>query len=145
MRRVCGLLSLLLAGAACASPVYTVAEPWVRPAAAGATTELYLELRASERAQLVAAGSTAAARVELVDRHGKATPAIDLPPGTVVHLAAGAARVRLTRVAQRIALGGHVPMILTVRAADGSVTEIPLTAEVRRHSPSHDHGVPHAH
>ena len=89
--------------------------------------------------------SPAAAHCELVDRHGKPTPAIALPPGLMVRLEAGAPRARLVRLVQRAARGGHVPLTLMVRSADGSVQEIPVAAEVRLHSPSHDHGVPHAH
>ncbi|MFO1399544.1 MAG: copper chaperone PCu(A)C [Burkholderiales bacterium] len=139
--RCVALAFLFAAGACSASPVYTVAEPWLRPAKAGAGTELYLELRASEPAELIAVSTTAAARSELVDRHGKPVPAIALAPGVVVRLAAGAPRVQLSGLAQRIARGGHVPLTLTVRGADGSVQEIPVEAEVRLHSPSHDHGV----
>jgi len=145
MERAWACALLLAAGACCASPVYTVAEPWVRPAAAGATTELYIELRASEIAALVAVTTAAAARAELVDRRGKTATSIALPAGTLVRLEAGASRVRLTGLAQRVARGGHVALTLTVRAADGSVQKIPIEAEVRLHSPSHDHGVAHAH
>lgn len=144
MRTACAFGVLLLASTCGASPVYTVAEPWVRPAAARASTPLYLEVRASERAELVAVTTPAAARVELVDRNGKATPAIALPAGIPVRLEAGAVHGRLVGLAQHVARGGHVPLTLTVRAADGSVLEIPVEAEVRLHSPSHDHGVPHA-
>jgi len=141
MRTLGAVGALLLACACGASPVYTVSERWVRPAAAGASTPLYLEVRASERAELIAVTTRAAARAELVDRQGKAMPAIALPAGVLVRLEAGAAQGRLIGLAQRAARGGHVPLTLAVRAADGRVQEIPVEAEVRLHSPSHDHGV----
>lgn len=136
---------LLVAAVARASPVYTLAEPWVRPAAAGAATELYVELRASEAATLIAVTTGAAARVELLDRRGKVVPAIELPAATLVRLEPGAARVRLAGLPRPLARGGHVPLMLTVRDGTGAIQEIPVEAEVRLHSPSHDHGVAHTH
>ena len=140
----CLLLLLAVAGAG-ASPVYTVAEPWVRPAGAGTATELYLELRASAPATLVAVRVPLAARADLVNARGRTVPALALPAGTLVRLAPGGSRIRLSALREAIARGGHVPLTLVVRAADGAEQEIPVEAEVRLHSPSHDHGVPRAH
>lgn len=145
MPRAAVLTLLLFACHALASPVYTVAEPWVRPVPAGKATELYLELRASEAAALVGVRTPLAARVDLVDARGRAVAAIVLPAGTLVRLEAGGPRVRLAALARAVQRGGHVPLTLTVRDAAGIEQEIPVEAEVRLHSPSHDHGVPHAH
>ena len=145
MRALTCLLLLLACSGAGASPVYTVAEPWLRPARAGAATELYLELRASAPATLVAVRAPVAARVTLVDAYGRAVPSLALPGGAAVRLAPGGPRIRLAALAQGLQRGGHVPLTLLVRAADGGEQEIPVQAEVRHHSPSHDHGIAHAH
>jgi VCBS repeat-containing protein len=42
-------------------------------------------------------------------------------------------------------LGDRVPLMLTIESGDGSRQEIPIDAEVRRHSPIDDHLHGHAH
>jgi copper(I)-binding protein len=134
----------LAAGPVSAGPVYAVNEPWLRPAAAGATTELYVEITSSEAATLIGVRTDAAARLELLDPRGKVVQpfALPLPAGTMVRLSADAGRIRLATVARALKLGDRVAITLVARAADGSEQAIPVDADVRRRSPSADHHVP---
>jgi copper(I)-binding protein len=52
-------------------------------------------------------------------------------------------RVVLGRVERPLKLRERVPLTLVLRYADGTAQEIPVDAEVRRRSPSEDHGHRH--
>jgi copper(I)-binding protein len=134
----------LAAATAGASPVFVVAEPWVRPAAAGAATEAYMELRSSEPVTLTAVRSEVAARIAVVDARGEAT-SLAIEAGQLLRLAPKASRIRLPHVNRALRRGDHVPLTLTIVARDGTTQDIPVEAEVRTRSPSDDHHVPHAH
>ena len=146
-RKPCAALALALA-ATHAHAVFVVTEPWVRPAAAGAATEAYMELASSEDAMLVAVRTPAAGRAAIIDARGRplAKDGVPLPAGARVLLAPGAMRVSLKPLAQRLRPGDRVPMTLVIRGPDGAVQDIDVDAEVRPRSPTDDHrGHAHSH
>ncbi len=147
--RLALVASLALAPAAGAVSAFNVNEPWVKPAAAGGSTEAYMEMRSSDASAIVDVRSPVAASVMLVTSKGRQAPpfALTLPAGTLVSLAAGGNRFALLRVSRPLNLGDRVPLTLVVRRGDGTTQDIDVDAEVRRHSPSYDHGVgrPHPH
>ncbi|MCC6196264.1 MAG: copper chaperone PCu(A)C [Burkholderiales bacterium] len=124
--------------------VFSVAEPWTRPAAAGASTEAFMQIMSSGGATLVEVRSTLAGRVRLVSGATRQDPpfALALPPRATVKLAPGGTRVVLERLARPLKLRDRVPLTLVLRNADGTMQEIAVDAEVRRRSPSDDHRVP---
>ena len=139
------MLAMTLAAGLHASPVFVVSEPWVRPAARGATTLAYLDITSSEHVALTGARSAAAARAAVVDRQGRVVPSLDLPPGTLVRLAADGPHLQLSALSQTLKVGDHVAITLVLRDPAGAEQVLDVDAEVRLHSPSHDHHVPHAH
>jgi periplasmic copper chaperone A len=146
-RTPCAALAFALA-ATHAHAVFVVTEPWVRPAAAGAATEAFMELASSDGATLVAVRSPVAARVAVVDARGRsvARDGVPLPAGERVRLAPGRVRVSLWPLARQLRPGDRVHLTLVVRAPDGVEQAIDVDAEVRRRSPTDDHrGATHAH
>src|SRR5690349_15756729 len=99
----------LLALAPCAALSATIAinEPWLRPAAKGGSSEVFMELGVSERATLVDVRSPVAAKVALAQGPRKSAPpfAYDLPAQQPVFLAAGGTRIVLSGVARALARG----------------------------------------
>jgi copper(I)-binding protein len=147
MRMVAALAALAFVPAAAAVTAFNVNEPWVKPAAAGASTEAYMEVRSTDPVTLVDARCALAASVVLVTRNGrKAAPfGLALPAAADVSLSAGGTRLSLVRIARPLAPGDRVPLTIVLRRADGTLQEVDVDAEVRRHSPSYDHGVGRAH
>ena len=134
--------AILFAKASCAA-VFAVTEPWVRPAGAGAGTEAFMELMASEDATLVDVRCTIASRVTLVTKqHSQKPPfALALTARTPLLMEPGGTRIALARVDRPLKRGERVALTLVIRYADGSTQDIEVDAEVRRRSPSTDHGV----
>jgi len=139
MQWLVALIVLALAGPAGA--VFQVTEPWVRPAAASASTEAYMELTSSSGATLIGVRSPVAARVSLVTGNKRQEPpfALDLPPSTAVPLAPSRTRFVLQQVVRPLKLGERVPLTLVLRNADGADQEIEVEVAVRRRSPAADH------
>jgi copper(I)-binding protein len=139
-------IALASAGGA-AQGVFVVTEPWVRPGAANQSAEAYMRLMSSTGATLAGARTELAATVALRAPTGKvvAPMALPLPASAVVALHAKGHRLVLQALTRRLREGDRVPLVLTVRHADGSVAEIAVDAEVRLHSPTDDHRVPHTH
>jgi VCBS repeat-containing protein len=139
-------LTLALAGtlalaAAPAVAILTINTPWVRIGHGTTPTEVYMELRSTDGAALVAVTSEIAARVA-IRPPGKGKSALEtlpLPAGKVLLLAPGGYRLELARVAQPLKLGDWVPLTLTIRNDDGTQQEIAIRAEVRRRSAIDDH------
>jgi len=133
-----------------AAGLFVVNEPWVRPAAAG-STDAYMNLQSSSGAALVGVRCELASAVTIEGqdsgRRGKfrAVPRIELPPGQTVRLSPGQIHIRLAAISHAFRLGEHVAMVLTLEAADGTTQEIPVSAEVRNHSPTEDEGRAHGH
>jgi len=50
-------------------------------------------------------------------------------------------RIVLARVERTLKRGDRVPLTLVLKYADGATQDIEVDAEVRRRSPSEDHGV----
>jgi copper(I)-binding protein len=146
-----GAFALCAPAAAAGSGLFIVNLPWTRPAAAGASTDVYMNLRSSDGATLVGIRCELAATVsmELPDnvRRGKfrAVTRISLPAGETVRLVPGQSHFRLVSLRRPLKLGEHVVLVLTLEAADGSTQEVPVNAEVRRRSPSEDEMHAHGH
>ena len=141
--RGCVLAALLVIASAPAHALLSIAEPWVRPAAAGQSTAAYMELTSTEGATLLSARSPVARNVTIAGGTGGARPiaGLPLPPGSVVVLAPRGERLRLDKLARAVRLGQRVPLTLRIRNADGTTQDVEVDAEVRRRSPSEDHGV----
>jgi periplasmic copper chaperone A len=133
--------------AAQAQGVFVVTEPWVRPAAARQSTEAYVRLMSSTGATLVAVQSELAAGVVLRSPTGKpvAPMVLPLPAAEIVSLQPKGYRLVLQQLSRGLKTGDRVPIVLTVRNTDGTVQAIAVDAEVRLHSPTDDHRVPHTH
>ena len=130
-----------------AQGVFVVTEPWVRPGAAKQSTVAFMRLMSSTGATLIGARTELAANVVLRSPTGKvASPmALPLPAGEIVTLQSRGYRLVLQSLAHGLKQGDRVPMVLTMRNAEGQVQEIAVDAEVRLHSPTDDHQLPHTH
>ena len=147
---VIALVLALFAPHAGATGLFIVNQPWVRPAAAGKTTEAYMDLTSTAGASLVSVESADAASAAIVNPHpvsppGKAPPSIALPPGKLIALAPGVTRITLRRLTRTLKLGDRVSLVLAVVYDDGSEQAIPVDAEVRLHSPIDDELRAHHH
>lgn len=140
------LFVLALTGAPAAlaaAPSVKVAGAWVSaPAPGQKNANAYLELTSDRNAALVAAGSPAAAGVELHSmsvENGimrmRALPRIALPAGRTVKLAPGGMHLMLTGVKQPLKAGDKITLKLSVQEtgpnAGMSLTALELEAEVR--------------
>lgn len=141
------LLACLAIAAGAGAAGLTVNEPWVKPVAAGGSTDAYMELTSHEGATIADARSPIAKSVVMITAKGRQEPpfAVTLPAHTTVMLAAKGTRLSLVNVARPLKPGDRVPITLVLRNPDGSTQDIDVDAEVRRHSPSYDHGVGRAH
>lgn len=118
-----------------------VANAWVRaPAPGQKTVAAYLELTSEHDAALVAAGTPAAARVEMhsssVDggvMRMRALPRIELPAGQTVKLAPGGNHLMLLEMKQPLKPGDKVALTLSIQPAGAgtSLTTVDLQADVR--------------
>jgi copper(I)-binding protein len=141
----CGLGLCMLATEA--SALFIVNQPWARPAKAGQTTEVYMNLTSTDGATLVAVRTDDAAAIALRGP-GKGVRTVDklaLPAGTVVALAPGKDRIALIRLARALKLGERVALTLTIEGEDGVRQDIPVQAEARRRSPVDDERRAHGH
>jgi len=122
--------------------VISVNEPWVRPAAAGGSTDVFMELSVSQSATLVDVRTPVATRVALAtggQRH-TAPFALQLPAQEPLLMRDRGTRIVLGRVERTLKRGDRVPLTLVLRYADGTMQDVAVDAEVRRRSPSEDHG-----
>ena len=129
-----------------------VLNAWVRaPVAGQKTAGAYVELTSARDAALVAAGSAAAASVEMHSSsveggvmRMRAVPRIDLKAGQTVKLAPGGLHLMLIDLKKPLKPGDKVPLTLTVQpsgaAAGTALTTIEVAAEVRAVG-----GTPHKH
>ncbi len=137
-------------GAADATGLLVVNQPWVRPARAGQNTEAFMDLTSTAGATLLAVESVDAASASLRGPSGTRTTGasvdhIVLPAGKLVSLAPGGYRVALRAVARPFKLGERVAMTLQIVYDDGSRQAIPVDAEVRLRSPIEDELRTHSH
>ena len=142
---VAGCLAIALC-AANADAIFIVNQPWIRPAAAGGSSEAYMDLTSTEGATLIAARSEIAAVAIRAAGKG-AVKRLPLPAKATISLAPGGYRLVLSKLARSIKLGGRVMLTLTIEAADGTRQDIPVNAEARLRSPIDDerraHGSAH--
>jgi copper(I)-binding protein len=133
--------------AAGAQALTVVNQPWVRPAAAGRSTEAYMNLTSSEGATLVAARSDLAAATTLHRPGSDARAAVELalPARAIVALAPGNYRLSLRRLNNTIKLDDIVPLTLTLRSADGALQDIAVGAVARLRSPVDEERRAHGH
>lgn len=120
-----------------------VGNAWVRaPAPGQKTAGAYVELTSDQGAALVAAGSPAAARVEIhsssVDggvMRMRALLRIELPAGQTVKLTPGGLHLMLVDLKQPLKPGDKVSLTLSIQpsgqAAGMALTTVNLEAEVR--------------
>ena len=139
MHRCLGLLALVPAASLAA--VISVDEPWLRPAAAGNSTEFFMEIAVSESATLIDVRTPVATRVLLVQGGQRRPPpfALELAPRQPLSLRERGTRIVLGRVARTLKLGDRAPLTLVLRYADGTTQDVEVDAEVRRRSPSDEH------
>jgi len=133
-----------------ATGLFIVNQPWVRPAAAGKSTEAYMDLTSTAGASVVDVESADAASAAISNPGpssptGKPETMITLPPGKLIALAPGAVRITLRRLTRTLKLGDRVSLVLAVVYDDGSRQSIPVNAEVRLHSPIDDELRAHHH
>jgi len=130
-----------------AAAIFIVNEPWVLLAPNGRSAEAYMNLTSTEGATLVDVRAEVTRSIAIRPPGTKRTAVtqIKLPAGEKIALAPGAYRFALASLDRPLKLGDRVAMVLTIEAADGSRTEIPLSAEVRKRSPTYDHLHGHAH
>lgn len=136
------LALLAFAPSAVLAAVISVNEPWMRPAAAGGATEVFMELAVSERATLVDVRTSVASRVTLAQGGQRRAPPFELELAareTLVMRDRGT-RIVLSRLERALRRGDRVALTLVLRYADGTTQDVDVDAEVRRRSPSEDHG-----
>ena len=123
---VLAFATLTILAANDAAAIFVAREAWLRPAARAGSTEAYVEITSTEGATLVGARSTAATSVE-IRAPGKSLAAIReiaLPPGKTLLLAPNAYRFVLRGLSRPLQLGDRIPLILIVKAGDGSEREM---------------------
>jgi copper(I)-binding protein len=142
-----GLWLALALTATGAQALTVVNQPWVRPAAAGHSTEAYMNLTSTEGATLVAARTESAAATTLHRPGSDARAAVELalPARAIVGLAPGSYRFSLRRLSKTIKLGDIVPLTLTIRGADGVLQDIAVGAVARLRSSVDDERRAHRH
>lgn len=145
MALCCGCAMSLLATDA--SALFVVNQPWVRPARSGQATEVYMSLTSTDGATLVAAHTTAAATIALrgPGESARRIAELALPAGAPVELAPGSYRLVLGKLARPVKLGDHIPLALTIEAADGTRQDIVVEAVARRRSAVDDERLAHRH
>jgi hypothetical protein len=117
----------------------TVTEAWVRGTVASQkATGVFMKLRSTEDAKLVAAASPAATVVEVHEMAMKdnvmtmrAVDELALPAGRTVELKPGGYHVMLIDLLKPLAAGEKVPVTLTVVGKDGKKSSVEVKAEVR--------------
>jgi copper(I)-binding protein len=127
--------------------VIAINQPWVRPAAIGATTYAFMELTVSEPATLVDVRTPVARTAALARGAQRQASPFALPLGAreTLLMRDPHTRIELRRVSRALKRGDRVPLTLVLRYADGTLQEIEVDAEVRRRSPSDDHRGGHRH
>lgn len=130
-----------------AASVIAVTEPWVRVAPSARSAEAFMQIRSTDEARLVAVHAEVApgATLRSPGAHPATVSEIRLPAGATVRLAPGAYRIALPALGGPLKAGDRVALVLTIEIADGSRQDIPVSAEVRRRSPTDDHRRGHRH
>ncbi|MEO6747218.1 MAG: copper chaperone PCu(A)C [Caldimonas sp.] len=126
--------------------MFSVTEPWVRATPDGRNAEMFMKLRSSDPATLVAIDSFAA-RVTTILQGQERQPRqqVPLPANAEVEFKPGSLRIQLSGLVRPLKRGEHVPLTLFVRGADGTVQKTFVQAEVRKRSPTEDELDPRGH
>lgn len=117
----------------------TATDAWVRGTVpAQKATGVFMKLKSTEDAKLVAAASPAAKIVEVHEMAMKgnvmemrAVESIALPAGKSVELKPGGYHVMLIDVVKPLSRGDSVPLTLTLVGKDGKKSTLQVKAEVR--------------
>jgi len=117
----------------------TASDAWVRGTVPSQkATGVFMKLRSTEDAKLVAAASPAAKIVEVHEMAMKgnvmemrAVESIALPAGKTVELKPGGYHVMLIDIVKPLSKGDSVPVTLTLMGKDGKKSTLALKAEVR--------------
>jgi periplasmic copper chaperone A len=146
------LLGFMYTVGASAAESVKVMNGWLRaPAPGQKTAAAYIELMSDHNAAIVAAGSPAAARVEMhsTTTEGgvmrmRALSRIELPAGQAVKLAAGGTHFMLVDLKQALKPGDKVPLVISVQptgpSAGSALTTVNVELDVRAGaSSSHQH------
>ena len=106
-----------------------------------------MELQSSEGAVLVGVSSFAAASValKLSGKGASGGKELTLPANVAVRLVPAGHRIALTKLTKPLKLGERVPLSLVIQSANGSLQELLVSAEVRRHSATEDELHSHKH
>jgi hypothetical protein len=117
----------------------TATEAWVRGTVpAQKATGVFMKIKSSEDAKLVAAASPAAKIVEVHEMAMKgnvmemrAVETLALPAGKVVELKPGGYHVMLIDLVKPLGAGEKIPVTLTVVGKDGKKSTLEVKADVR--------------
>jgi copper(I)-binding protein len=117
----------------------TATDAWVRGTVpAQKATGVFMKLKSTDDAKLVAAASPAAKIVEVHEMAMKgnvmemrAVESIALPAGKTVELKPGGYHVMLIDLVKPLAKGDSVPVTITLVGKDGKKSTLDLKAEVR--------------
>jgi periplasmic copper chaperone A len=139
VRAFTGALSLALALVpSAANALFIVNQPWLLPAGKTQTTRAFMHLTSTDGTLLVRAKSDDAQAVTIHSARARAGAPLALPAARKVTLAPGGDHLTLTGLTHTLRLGDRVTIRLTLRDADGTEREIPVSAEVRQRSPLDD-------
>ena len=124
---------------ACAQRNVTASDSWVRATAPGQqVAAAYMSLRSGRPATLIGAQSPVCEAIQL---HSMSTEGgvmkmrevaeVGLPAGVAVKLEPSSYHMMLTGLKQPLGPGNSVPIELKLRYADGALSTLQVTAEVR--------------
>ena len=127
-----------LLAAAPVSAGVTLANAWMRPAAAGENAQAYVDIGSDAALKLVAVTTPMAREVEIVvvqakadGFESKAVSTFEVPAGTQTRFAYRGNVLRLIGVTGPLANGTPVPLTLEFRDADGRTVRATTNVEVR--------------
>lgn len=130
--------ALALAASTLATAQVTLTSAWMRPAAAGTDARAYVDIRSDVNAELVAASTPVAKKVEIVRVKTIGDPATErvvktfaVPGGTTTRLAYLGDHLRLVGMTRSVGNGDPVPVKLTFRNAAGKRFDAETNVVVR--------------
>ena len=139
--RVAAFAIAALAAPALAQSPPTIANAWMRPAAAGAQVDAYADIRTAAPVTLAGVRTASAGRVEIVlmDPPGsgelKVVPSLALPAG-VTRFALKGSVLRLVDVRAPLSNGDPVVLSFDFRDAAGATTTVDAPVTVRGFMPA---------
>lgn len=116
----------------------TLANAWMRPAAAGQPAAVYVDIQSTAPSKLVGAESPVAGRAEIVLVEDPASPTVQkvvsemsVAPGRLLRLAYLGSHIRLVDLRTDVLPGTRVPLALVFVDARGASSKVAVEAEVR--------------